>query len=129
MEVDRLLAIERRLDLLHPIDLLQLALRLRRLARLGPEAIGKQLERGDLLLLVLVGGELLFFARRLLFDVAVPVAAITIEPPVRDLDDRADKLIQELAIVRDHENRAGIVLQIFLEPDERLEIEMVGRLV
>src|ERR1700730_2354469 len=48
---------------------------------------------------------------------------------MRDLDDAADKLIQEFAIVRDHDDRAGIVLQIFLEPLERFEIEMVGRLV
>ena len=40
-EVDRLLARDRRLDFFHPIDLLEFALRLRRLARLGPEAIGE----------------------------------------------------------------------------------------
>ena len=110
MEPHRLLARDRRFDLLHPIDLLQLALRLRSFARLGPKAIGEQLERCDLFLLVFVSGELLLFARRFLFDVAVPIPAITMELLVRDLDDRTDQLIQKLAVVRDHEDRAGIIV-------------------
>jgi hypothetical protein len=59
----------------------------------------------------------LLFARGFLLDVAVPISAVAMQPLVRDLDDRADELIQEFAIVRDEQNRAGIVLQIFLEPD------------
>ena len=62
----------------------------------------------------------------LLFDVTVPVAAITNEFRVRDLHDAADKLIQKFAIVRDHDNRARIGPQIFLKPLQRFEIEMVG---
>src|SRR6266513_1064667 len=72
-------ACSRRRDFFHSIDLLQLALRLRRFAGLGPEAIGEELKRRDFFLLILVSRELLFFARRFLFDVAVPVAAITDE--------------------------------------------------
>jgi len=52
--------------------LLQLALRLGSLARLGAEAIGKSLERRDLFLLVLVSRKLLLLARRLLLDIVVP---------------------------------------------------------
>ena len=74
---DRLRLRGRRGDFFHPIDLLQFALRLRRFARLRPEAIGELLERRDFFLLIFVGRELLFFARGFLFDVAVPVAAIT----------------------------------------------------
>ena len=48
---------------------------------------------------------------------------------MRDLHDRADELIQKFAIVRDHQDRARIISQIFLEPDERFEIEMIGRLI
>src|SRR3954470_8532953 len=48
---------------------------------------------------------------------------------MRDLDNRADELVQELAIVRDHEDRAVVALQIFLKPNERLEIEMVSWLI
>ena len=76
-ELDRLRLRSRRLDLLHPLDLLELALRLRGFAGLGAEAVGEFLQRRDLLLLVLVSGELLLFARRFLFDVVVVVAAVT----------------------------------------------------
>src|SRR5216110_1870826 len=90
-EVHGFLASDRRLDFFHPLDLLQFALRLRRFAGLGPKAIGEKLERRDLLLLVLVSRELLFFARCFLLDVAVPIPAITIQPSMSDLDDRTDE--------------------------------------
>ncbi len=128
-EVHRLLARERRFDFFHPVNLLQFALRLRRLARLGPKAIGECLERRDLFLLILVGRELLLCARRLLFDVTVPVAAIPNESSMRDLDNRTDQLVQKLAVVRDHQDRAGIIFQIILEPDQRLEVEVIGRFI
>ena len=60
-------------------------------------------------LLILVGSELLHFARRLLLDVAVPIPAIPNESAMRDLHDRADELIQKFAIVRDHQDRARII--------------------
>src|SRR5947208_5226296 len=41
----------------------------------------------------------------------------------------ADKLIQKFTIVRDHDNRARITSQIFLEPLKRFEIEMIRRFV
>ena len=53
-EVHGLLARDRRFDLLHPIDLLEFALRLRRLARFRSKTIGKKLERRDFLLLIFV---------------------------------------------------------------------------
>ncbi len=123
------LARDRRLDLLHPIDLLQLALGLRRFARLGPKPIGEKLQRRDLLLLVLIRGKLLLFPRHPLLDVAIPIPPITVQPSMRDLDDGTDELIQKFAVVRDHENRAGIIRQVFLEPNQRFEIEMVCRFV
>src|SRR5437868_11351078 len=128
-KVHRLFASDRRLDLFHALDLLQFALRLRCFAGLGAKAISEKLERRDLFLLVLVSRELLFFAGRFLLDIAVPVPSITIQPAMRDLDNRTDKLVQEFAIVRNHEGRAWIILQIFLEPDQRFQIEMVRWLV
>src|ERR1039458_1165925 len=59
LKTKRLARRERFLDLLHPFDLLELALRLRRLRRNGAEAVGKGLQVGDFLLLIFVGGELL----------------------------------------------------------------------
>ena len=129
MELDRLSARDRGVDFLHAIDLLQFALRLRSFARLGAKSIGKQLQGRDLSLLIFVGGELLHFARCFLLDVTVPIAPIPNESAMRDLDDRTDELIQKFAIVRDHQDRARIISQIFLEPYERFEIEMIGRLV
>jgi hypothetical protein len=52
----------------HAIDLFQLALCLRCFACLGAKSIGKQLQRRDFFLLLLVSGELLFFASGFLFD-------------------------------------------------------------
>ena len=105
MELDRLSARDRGRDFFHAIDLLQLALCLRCFTCLGAKSIGKQLQRRDFFLLIFVSGELLFFARCFLLDVTVPVAAITHQFRVRDLDDAADKLIQKFAIVRDHQLR------------------------
>ena len=127
--MDGFLRGERRFDLLHPVDLLELALRLRSLAGLGAEAVGEFLERGDFLLLVFVRGELLFLAGGAFEDVFVPVATVAIEPLVGDLDDGADERVEEFAVMRDHQNRAGIIAQIFLKPDERFEVEVVGRFV
>ena len=43
----------------------------------------------------------------------------------RDLGDG----VEELAVVADDDHRAGVALQPGLEPDERVEVEVVGRLV
>src|SRR5438477_12950894 len=79
MELDRLPARDRGRDFFHAIDLFQLALGLRSFAGLGAKSIGKQLERRDFFLLILISGELLLFARRFLLDITVPVAPITYE--------------------------------------------------
>jgi len=94
MELDRLSARDRGRDFFHAIDLFQLALCLRCFACLGAKSIGKQLQRRDFFLLIFVSGELLFFARCFLLDVTVPVAPVTHQFRVRDLDDADDKLIQ-----------------------------------
>src|SRR4029079_10002894 len=125
MKLYRLSMRDRSRDLFHAIDLFQLALRLRCFAGLGAKSIGKQLQRRDFFLLIFVRGELLFFARRFLLNITVPIAPITHQFRVRDLDDAADKLIQKFAIVRDHDNRARITSKVFLKPLKRFEIEMV----
>ena len=40
-----------------------------------------------------------------------------------------DDAVHELAIVRGHQQRAGIALQELLQPDDGFDIEVVGRLV
>ena len=38
-------------------------------------------------------------------------------------------MVQEFTVMGDHEDRAGIIEEVILEPDERFEIEMVRRFV
>src|SRR2546423_5364016 len=99
MKPHRLLARDWRLDFFHAIDLLQFALRLRSLARLGAKPVHERLQRRDLALLILVSGKLLHFARGLLLDVAVPIPAVALQTTLRDFHDRTDELIEKLAIV------------------------------
>ena len=59
----------------------------------------------------------------------VEVAAITEKLALADFHDAADEVVEELAIVRDDEDRAGVALQMALEPEQGFEVEMVRRLV
>ena len=120
---------QRRFDEVHALDLLEFALRLRSFAGLGSEAICKVLQAVDLTLLVLVGCGVLFVARYFFHEEIIVVPAVAIQPCARDLDDPADELIQEIPVVRNHHDRAGIIAEMLAKPDERFEIEMVCRLV
>jgi len=121
--------IRRRLDEVHALDLLQFALRLRRLARLCTEAVHKILQPLDLALLVRVGRRVLHVARGLLGEVGVEIPAVAVQLAACDLHDVAHELVQKVAVVRNHHDRAGIAAQVFAEPHERFEVEMVRRLV
>jgi hypothetical protein len=46
-----------------------------------------------------------------------------------DLDDGFDDRVHEVAVVGDHEDGAGVVEQVALEPEQREQVEVVGRLV
>ena len=46
-----------------------------------------------------------------------------------ELENPAGDVVEEVAIVRDGDDRAGVVLQKPLEPGDRLRVEMVRRLV
>ena len=116
-------------DFLHALDLLELALGLGGFAGFGAEAVGEFLEAGDVALLVFVGGEELLLGSFALDEVVVVGAAVAGELGLADFDDAVHELVQELAIVRDHEDRAGVIFQIILKPEEGLEVEVVGRFV
>ncbi len=50
--------------------------------------------------------------------------------PVGDLDDAADDAVHEVAVVAGHQQRPlELVGEPLLEPDDRLDVEVVGRLV
>ena len=62
-------------------------------------------------------------------EVIIIVAAVPEQFAEPDFHDAADELVQEFAIVRNHQDRAGIIPQIILKPKQCFEIEMVRRLV
>ncbi len=128
-KVHGLFPTERRFNLLHPVDLLELALRLRRFAGLGPETIGESLQVGDLPLLIFVSRHLLLLARRFFPHIIIPVPAVAVQAPMRDLDDGIDQRVQEFAVMRNHQDGAARLLEMLLKPAQRLEIEMVRRFV
>ena len=99
MELDRLSARDRGRDFFHAINLFQLALCLRRFAGLGAKAIGKQLQRRDFFLLILVSGDLAFVAFFPLPEVIGVIAGVGDELAFGDFVDLRDDFIHELAIV------------------------------
>ena len=119
----------RRRDALHALERLQAALRLARLRRLRAEALDEGLHVRDLALLLLVQRALLRELRGARLLERAVVAAIDRRLLVLDVDDAVDDAVEELAIVRDQQQRAGIVAQPALEPDDRVEVEVVGGLV
>ena len=129
LEADRAAIADGSLNLLHALDLLQLRLRLRGLRVLRAEAVGELLKLLDLLLLRPVRRELLRILLFALAEVVVVVAAEAHEPALADFHDAADELVEELAVVGDQQDRAGVRLQVALEPLQGLEIEVVRRLV
>ena len=129
MKMDTPAFLDRCFDLVHPLDLFELGLRLCRLAGLGAEAVGKILELLDFLLLVFVGRQQLHFVGLALDEVFVVIAPVPVQLRLPDFDDAADEFIQEGPVMRNQQNRAGIILQIFLKPLQCAEVEMVGRLV
>src|SRR5262249_5886920 len=46
-----------------------------------------------------------------------------------ELEDPAGDVVEEVAVVGDDQNRAGIIAQVTFEPADRLGVEMVGGLV
>ena len=117
---------------LDAVDLLQLlhpTLHLRGVARAGLEA----LDEGDLLgehgllarvLRLLLGGRDLP-----LLLVEVVVARIRDEITPVDLHDLCDESVQELPIMGRHDQRAVEPAEELFEPDDGLDVEVVGRLV
>ena len=130
-ESDRRARAVGRLDhfLLEPLDLLQLALRLRGLGVLGAEPVHEQLHPVNLALLRFRRGDQRHFRGRALFEIFVVIAGVTQQARRAQLGDVRAEVVEKFAVVRNEQNRAGIMPQIILEPQERFEVEMVRRLV
>ncbi len=119
----------RRLDLLDLVELLHARLHLRGVARARLEARDERLFLREHRLLARVLRLLLALGDRALALVELVVARVGDQLAAVDLDDLRDRAVQELAIVRRHHQRAREVGEESLEPQDRLEVEVVGRLV
>ena len=114
---------------LDALDQLELRLRLPRLGGLGAEALDELLVVRDLLLLL---GDLGFLALALgdlgRHEVGV-VAAVEQDGLVVDVGDVGRDVVEEAMVVRDHQRAARVLGQELLEPADRQDVEVVGRLV
>ena len=83
----------------------------------------------ELRLLLLILLELAVEALLLFLQVKRIVAAVKIRLAARDLDDAPDHAVEEEAVVGDGQHRALEFEQVFLQPLDAFEVQMVGRLV
>ena len=115
-------------DLLHPLHGLEAALGLPGLeACSGSGHIG--LHVGHLPLLLLIHGLLLgelFGALQLEVGVA---AAVFVELAVLDVDDAVHHGVEEVPVVGDQHQRALVALEPLLQPDDGVQIQVVGRFI
>jgi hypothetical protein len=93
------------------------------------KAVDERLEVLDLALLLREGRLLqrelrgaLALERRVVAGVGPKLVAV-------DVHDRLRDRVEEVAVVRDQEQRARVALEPVLEPQHRVEVEVVGRLV
>jgi len=118
-----------RRQLLHFFQRLDAALGLLRLAGLGLEAGDEALQVRDLQLLFLKPGLLQFQLLRAQDFKGRVIAAVAGQLHLVDVQHDVADRIQEFAIMRNHDQGAGIAPQPVLQPDDGIQIKMVGRLV
>ena len=116
-------------DELHPLQRLDPALRLLGLRRLRAEAVDERVQVRDLPLLLDVGCLLQReLARAFALELRV-VAGVRDELARVDVHDAVDDGVEEVPVVRDEQQRARILAEPVLEPQHRVEVEVVRRLV
>jgi len=118
-----------RCDALHALERLDAALRLLGLARRGAKALDERLHMPDLALLACVERGLLGEFRRAVVLEGGVVAAIDLSLALFDVEDAVDDAVEELAIVRDQQQRARILAQPGLEPQDGVQVQVIGRFV
>ena len=131
LEVDALELVHRLLhrDLLEAFDLFFLGFGAGGHRRLGAKAVDELLQVGDLTLLVLEGRRLLQLPVLLLLQVIVVVAGVAVQCAGAQFEDAVAEGVEEGAIMRNDDQPARVARQVFLKPEQRFQIEMVGRLV
>ena len=127
-EFERAVDVRRR-DPLHSLERLDPALRLLRLRGLGAEAVDERRQMRDLPLLLRVGRLLQRELQRALALELRVVPGVGPELLRVEVDDAGDDAVEEIAVVGDEQQRAGIAGEPVLEPQHGVEVEVVGRLV
>ncbi len=115
-------------DPVHLVELLLARLGLAG-AGAGAEARDEALQRGDLGLLLLDRATQRELARRLLLAPRVPGALEVARAAALELQHRGADRLEEPAVVRHEHDRRVERLQVRLQPLERGDVEVVGRLV
>ena len=116
-------------DALQPVERLEAALRLARLARLGAEALDEARHVRDLALLLLEHRLLHGEPRGALRLERGVVAGVEREHAALEVGDVRDAAVEEVAVVRDQQQRAAVAREPALEPDHGVEVEVVGGFV
>ncbi len=68
------------------------------------------------------------FLGALLLELRV-VAGVGADGAILDVQYAVDDGIEELAVVRNHQQRARVARQPFLQPDDGVEVEVIGGLI
>ena len=66
---------------------------------------------------------------RLLFKIGRIIALVGVIRTAIELENPFHHIVEEIAVVRDHQHGAGIFLEMVFEPFDGFSIQMVGRLV
>jgi len=122
--------LRRQLDAFDLLQFLDPRLHLGRMGGAGREAGNEVFLLGQHLLLAAMAGQELFPADFPLPQVKIIIAAIGGDGLIADLDDPRHQPVHEFAVMAGHQHRA---LEVFgqpaLQPDDGLDVQMVGRLV
>ena len=116
-------------DALHLLELLEAVLRLSRLGVLVPEAFDERLHVRDLLLLRVESGLELLHRQLACLEVRRVRSGIDLDDTQVDLGNVVDERLHERPVVADDHDCAVVATQETFEPGDRLQIQVVGRLV
>ncbi|CGX35718.1 Uncharacterised protein [Salmonella enterica subsp. enterica serovar Typhi] len=126
--MERVVDMSRR-NQLHTLQHLDTALRLLGLGGLGAETVDVALQMRHTLLLTLIHRLLLRQARGALNFKRAVVTGVLEQSLLFDMDNFIHYRVKKIAIVGDQNQGAWIALQPFFQPDNGIQIEVVGRFV